>query len=358
MEKLDHHSEVAQDHGVIPNFCLLPNVFLVVLLSEILAVLATILAYDRETSVWYQLALNSVFILWITLCSSTLFCLLREWLNRLSVLKVTLACVTAVALITSVSSVLAVVYFYGGSINIQASAQQTFLVKNVVAALLITLAIMRYLVLRQQVIVGVKAESEAKLQSLQARIQPHFLFNTLNTIASLITIDANKAEQTVEHLATLMRGSLRRNFDQVKLQQELDMCQNYIAIEQQRLGDKLRVEWQIPTELFDFYLPPFTLQPLVENAVYHGIQGFTEGGTILVSGKRSDNQLILTVENPVPQKSRPPGNQFAQKNIRQRLQIRYGSLAAMSTEEQDGHYRAIIQIPLINELKSSDTANQ
>ncbi|PWK52790.1 sensor histidine kinase [Pleionea mediterranea] len=354
MEQANHSNT---ERGIIPDFCQLPRVFMLVLLSELLAILFTILTFNLQQSAWYLLGLHSVFVLWISLFSGAFFCLTRRWLNRCSIVTVTVLSTAAIALITLLSSLLALSLFFNTTITLSPE-QMWFLIRNTTAAVLITLVWMRYLYLRQQVLNGIIAEGEARFRSLQAKIQPHFLFNTLNTIASLIAISPTKAENTLEHLATLLRSSLKPGDDLVSLQTELDLCRHYLEIEQQRLGDKLIIEWQIDVDPEAYTLPPFTLQPLVENAVYHGIQLLVDGGVVSikaeqVAGKSLSSQasshaeplLRLEVSNPLPASRSKPGNQTAQSNIQQRLSIRYGSQAKMITHHNNDHYITELLIP-------------
>ena len=355
MQQQANHSNT--ERGIIPDFCQLPRVFILVLLSELLAILFTILTYNLQQSAWYLLGFHSIFVLWISLFSGAFFCLTRRWLNRCSIVIVTVLSTAAIALITLLTSFLALSLFFNTAITLSPE-QLWFLIRNTTAAVLITLVWMRYLYLRQQVLNGIIAEGEARFRSLQAKIQPHFLFNTLNTIASLIAISPAKAENTLEHLATLLRSSLKPGDDLVPLQTELELCQHYLEIEKQRLGDKLIVDWQIDVEPEVYKLPPFTLQPLVENAVYHGIQRLVDGGVVTIKAEQITGQslsskvatsaeyfLRLEGSNPLPATGSKPGNQTAQSNIQQRLSIRYGSQAKMTTHRNDDHYITELLIP-------------
>ncbi|MCO7227097.1 sensor histidine kinase [Pleionea sp. CnH1-48] len=331
--------------GIIPDFCQLPNVFLTVLLSEILAVLVTILGYQHGISPWFQLGLHSLFIVWNTLCSAAVLCLLRDWLNRRSVVTLSLFCIATVLTSTLISSLVAMYFYHSPSLDLSHPVQQVFIIRNEVAALLISAVVLRYLYLNHQYRLGIVAESNARFDSLQARIHPHFLFNTLNTIASLIAIDQDKAERTLENLSALMRSGLKQSQQQTPLKQELSLCRAYADIEHQRLGERLSMEWQIDPSLEDWPLPPFTLQPLIENAIYHGIQSLPEGGTVRVEGYRKKQSLVLKVTNPTPDNAPPHGNQSAHQNIQQRLLIRYGADAKMRIEHEDNTYRVTLVIP-------------
>ncbi|MEE4245648.1 MAG: histidine kinase [Kangiellaceae bacterium] len=333
------------DKGMIPNFCLLPRVLLLIIIAELLAVLFTVLSHQIDQSIWNSLGLSSMFILWNSLFCAAIFCLYREQLNRLSVSRITILSSLLVFCSTLFTSLVALSWFYRVELTFN-DAQLWFIGRNLLVAVMITLAWTRYLYLRLQVIEGLKAEGESRFRSLQAKIQPHFLFNTLNTIASLVTIDSDKAERTIENLSALMRSSLNPSDDVIALAQEISLCKAYLAIEQQRLGDKLRVVWQVDCDPTTVVLPPFTLQPLIENAVYHGIQRLNKGGEVLIEISQVKLQLSMSVTNPTPNNKAISGNQTAQSNIRQRLQIRYGEAANLTINQQANSYQALVVLPI------------
>ena len=207
--------------------------------------------------------------------------------------------------------------------------------------------VLRYIYIQHQWRQRVRRESEARIQALQARIRPHFLFNSMNTIASLIQVRPDTAEEVVEDLADLFRGALNDNRD-TDLATELDLVQRYFRIEQLRLGDRLQLEWRIDDLPRDARVPLLILQPLVENAVYHGIQPLPDGGTGVVTGGREDGRVWIQVDNPVPPKgtARPgPGNRMAQENIAQRLRFLYGGRARFEAGREGDRYRVRLTFP-------------
>ncbi|NVJ50929.1 MAG: histidine kinase [Gammaproteobacteria bacterium] len=332
--------------GMIPNLCLLPRTFMVVLLSELLAFLITLLTVESVESFWLNLGLISFFVLWNAFGVSVVLCLLRHPLNRLRATPLTFAVASIVITITALSSVIAIPLLgLEVTFDWQNPAHQWFVFRNVAVAVLISLAWMRYLYLRQQMLNSYRAEANAKFNALQAKIHPHFLFNTLNTIASLISFAPEKAESTLERLATLLRANLRPTQNLIPLQNELDICRQYLYIEQQRLGSKLQVEWELDSVEDDCLIPPFTVQPLVENAVYHGIQAIQRGGLIAVSLRIREQTLRIEVRNPLAPARTTKGNQVALENIRERLQIRYGDSAKLEIEQDDQQFTARLIIP-------------
>jgi two-component system sensor histidine kinase AlgZ len=184
---------------------------------------------------------------------------------------------------------------------------------------------------------------------LQARIRPHFLFNSLNTIAALTASNPALAEEAVQDLAELFRVTMRDMRERVTLEQELDFTRSYLRIEAQRLGDRLQVDWTLKNLPLGAPVPALILQPLVENAVYHGIETRAGGGRVHILATFNRGVLRLEVRNPLPQQpARPPhgGNRMALDNIRERLQLAYGAEAKLEMDHREGLYRVRILLPI------------
>jgi two-component system sensor histidine kinase AlgZ len=221
------------------------------------------------------------------------------------------------------------------------------LVSLIICAVLAGIAL-RYFYLTQQLRIQQQIELQARIQALQSRIRPHFLFNSMNIIASLIAIDQEAAETAVEDLAALFRASLAEATTQVPLSQELDLCLKYARIEQLRLGDRLQIDWQLDDVPKDLLIPSLSLQPLLENAIYHGIQRLPEGGTVTVKGHYKEPWLTIETINPMPKAMTPTesGNKMAQANIHNRLQALYGPKAELTTVIEGDQHRAILRYPV------------
>ena len=188
----------------------------------------------------------------------------------------------------------------------------------------------------------------SRYQALQSRIRPHFLFNCMNTIASLTRKAPALAEEAIEDLADLLRASLMEPAELYKIADEWKLCEHYLRIEKHRLGDRLQVKWNIESLPDDALIPPLSLQPLLENTIYHGIERLTEGGTINISGEFKDNKLHLVFSNPVPAvdiEDTHKGNKYAQENIRQRLITVFGADSNLQLENKDGRYTVKLTLP-------------
>lgn len=190
------------------------------------------------------------------------------------------------------------------------------------------------------------AIAEARLQALQARIRPHFLFNSLNAVLSLIRSQPQRAETALEDMAELFRVLMADNRALVPLSQEITLCQQYLSIEKLRLDERLMVEWRIADIPNSLMIPPLILQPLVENAVYHGIETLAQGGTIVINITTSAQSLLLRISNPLsPRPEKSGGNKMALKNIRERLRLHYDLEAQLRQYEEQGQYVVEITIP-------------
>ena len=187
---------------------------------------------------------------------------------------------------------------------------------------------MRYLYMREQWLKQQYSELNARIQAMQARIHPHFLFNSLNSVVSLISIDPDKAENMLISLSRLFRASFQE-LKLVSLGEEIDLCQQYLSIEKMRLGERLKVEWNIQAtslELKRVTIPLLTLQPLLENSIFHGVEKVLQPSTISVLVEILQNQVSIVITNPYSHdtiKSRQ-GNGIAIENVKQRLKAYYG----------------------------------
>ena len=187
---------------------------------------------------------------------------------------------------------------------------------------------------------------EARLQALQARIRPHFLFNSINAVLSLIRSQPKRAETALEDMADLFRVLMADNRDLVPLAQEIALCRQYLALEKLRLEDRLHITWQIDNMPPDALIPPLVLQPLLENAVYHGIEPLAEGGEIIVNIKSIAKEVFILISNPyssiIESKN---GNRMALNNIRERLLLHFDLEARLSSANKNNRHEVQMVIP-------------
>ena len=190
------------------------------------------------------------------------------------------------------------------------------------------------------------AETAARLSELQARIRPHFLFNTLNSAIALVRAEPAKAETLLEDLSELFRHALMDQGESVTLSDEIALAQRYLAIEQVRFGNRLQTEWSLDPKAEHARLPPLILQPLVENAVRHGVEPSESGATVRISTKRRGSVAVIKVTNTVPAGSGAPGHGVALDNVRDRLRLLHDVQGRFRCGLVDGVYQVRIEVPL------------
>jgi two-component system sensor histidine kinase AlgZ len=328
----------------LPNFCAIPMVFAVVVSAELLAIVLTLGAFPAAEQFWSELSLRSLYIQWVALSVSALYCGLRRPLGRLSHAVAGSIAWVLILLVTSA------VYFAAETLGMRpGSSTMPALLHHLAIAGIVGAVLLRYLYEQHRERQRELAESQARLQALQARIRPHFLFNSMNTIASLTRVDAELAEQVVEDLSDLFRATLSDAKTLSTLEREFELARGYLRIEQQRLGDRLQVDWDVDGVPGDARLPALLLQPLLENAVYHGIEPATAGGQIEISGRFRNGVANLAVRNTLPETAplvRRRGNQMAQDNVRERLEATFGDGAGMVVGQVDGCYQVRIHFPV------------
>ena len=194
------------------------------------------------------------------------------------------------------------------------------------------------------------AITEARLQALQARIRPHFLFNSLNAVLSLVRTDPRQAEHALENMADLFRALMSNARQMAPLEDEIALTRAYLELEQLRLGDRLQVVWHIAKMPGEALIPPLIIQPLVENAVYHGIEPQPEGGEVSLNVYRSADKVHIVVRNPIPtESSSHKGNRIAVANIRERLSLHFDLDAQLKLEPMGAVYQVHIIIPYTRE---------
>jgi len=209
---------------------------------------------------------------------------------------------------------------------------------------IVALVLLAYLRLMQRAYSP--ALAEARLQALQARIRPHFLFNSLNAVLSLMRRDPQRAERTLEDLADLFRELMSEGRRFVRLAEEIELLERYAAIEQLRLGERMRIAWELDGAPSDALMPPMVLQPLLENAVYHGVEPATQPSEILVRIERRGDRVRACIENPYHEGTTTHrGNRMALENIRERLRLFFDAEARLESKVEAGRYRVEIEIP-------------
>ena len=349
-------AEVAADTRrlSIPDLLAPQKLFLLVIFGLLLGLLGWTLSVEMT---WLDFLYPTLFALWSVL----LFSIVIRGLNGIfarSSLHVSMAILFLVGFAT-----VAIVHFAMNAVFADNASPENLLPRRVTIIFFCIAGYLRYTVLRQQLVRQEESELHSKIQALQSRIRPHFLFNSMNIIASLIPSDPETAEQVVEDLSELFRASLQEEGSFVRLDDELDLCKRYVRIEGLRLGERLTMNWRISETKESAKIPLLLLQPLLENAIYHGVQPIPEGGTIDFNLEYIDADMQITIINPVPKfgsiygsedhmqrnesKVKSKSNNLALSNIRTRLEVLYGSKAELKTSLQGDTFLTKLRCPKV-----------
>ena len=285
----------------LPDFCRARAVLGIVLICELTALVVSLARNEAVLGFWADLGRTSMFLLWIGLFGAGALCALRGYLNRQSVAKGSALVLSTTAVLVLVISSAA--YFLGkkigwfNNVSLVPDDHWTFLLRNVFIAIVVTALALRYFYVTHEWRHNVELQAKARVYALQARIRPHFLFNSMNTIAALTRSNPARAEEAVQDLADLFRANLNEKRNEIKLAEEIDVARTYQRMEQLRLGDRLRVDWKVDSLPATALVPGLTLQPLLENAIYHGIEPRADGGVVKVTGEFA--KLAIPVLNQV-----------------------------------------------------------
>jgi two-component system sensor histidine kinase AlgZ len=338
------------ENSFLPDFCGTRMVFVVVVIAELLALVLALAPAPAAQDRWADIGLVSLFIQWVALSCTAVLCISRRWLCRLGN---TLAALLGYGLMLLVTLALSEAGYWimatvdpGNIINRE--MHDVFLLRNLAISAIISAVALRYFYVQHQMRRHLESQAEARIQALQARIRPHFLFNSMNTIAALIRTGPELAEAAVEDLSDLFRATLGDARTQVTVGDELTLVRRYLHIEGLRLGERLKVEWDVDTLPDSMAMPALLLQPLVENAIYHGIEPAASGGVIRIAGRLDGRTLRLSVSNPRPPAAARPrtGNQMAVDNIRERLELAYDGRAHLRVDETDADYTVSLSFPV------------
>lgn len=340
----------------LPDFCEPKSTIGALVIIELLAIMLTIPSLGT-TLYWNKLLFTSIYIQWITLICLIIFCLLRNRLKSVSQntqASISYAIIIFVTLFMSEAAFEMTRYTNHQLLPFPFGHAEFILISLVISAIT-GLVALRYFYLRHETSSTLEAESNARLIALQARIKPHFLFNCMNTILSLIRADPKLAEKMLENLAELMRTGLSDVNMLVPFSEELALTNRYIEMEKLRFGDRLKVECNVSEIPENSPVPSLSLQPLIENAIYHGIEPIPKGGTISIDGRYDKNLIHLQITNPVADDSeityRRKGHHIAMENVTQRLLKHFGKMAALKSHKKDRQYIVELYIPFIQEAE-------
>lgn len=316
----------------------------ILLTGEALAALLSIApGLDSDRLIHFGVA--SLAIQWISLTSLGLLYLARHALARLR--PPVLAQIGLAAVVLSTWIVLTLGWLILGDILLPNGGWPVFFLQVTAIALIMGLLGLGAFHAQWRSRQLAVAAEHAKLQALQARIQPHFLFNTLNTGISLLHARPDLAERLLLDLSDLFRAALSQR-DTLRLEEDLSLAHRYLEIEQLRLGDRLRLRWEVPEALPPLSIPTLSVQPLAENAIRHGIEPSTSGGEVSVRVETVDGHLQISVANTLPPATArvASGHQVGLSSVRARLHATSRGRGRVDTRISDGNYVAVIRLPL------------
>ena len=332
----------AHQGDFLPNLCTVQAVFHLVVVGQLLAIALSISDRGLARFDWFDFGLLSIMVQWIILSSAASLCPLRVWFRRQTPELASIVSYSIVIGITLSYTAIGTYIQHGSLIN-----NVDTILSNLVLAAVFAGIVLRYFYLQQQVRNQQEAELQARIEALQSRIRPHFLFNSMNSIASLISFNPDEAERLVEDLSDLFRASLSEP-GLIPIAREIEVCKRFCRIEEIRLGDRLKIEWQIDDDLEHVEIPSLLLQPLVENAIYHGVQPLPEGGTVVVSVHINDEYCELEVTNPRgdDKQSSHEGHGVALQNIVNRLEAYFDKNAKLERKTTDNSYSVSVRYPI------------
>ena len=340
----------------LPDLCRLTRLATMLGVAELVVLLIALAPDGGADWTLTRFLSASGFALWLALTVSVLLCVVRGQLSRLPRVLGGIAALLLAALVAALGAAM----LHAIDANLQTGLVpadvpvRRFALGSSALTLVVVATVLPYLYAIDAWRAQVRASARAEADALQARIRPHFLFNSMNTIASLVRQNPAVAERAVLDLSDLFRAALGVGEDDSSLAEEVALAERYLAIEQLRLGDRLQVRWQREEPLpWSLPLPRLVLQPLLENAVLHGISRLPAGGRIDIGLQQRDGELRVWVRNPAPppreQDAAHDGAGHAQHSIGQRLTYAYGKQSRMTGRWDEGYYQAELRVPLDGE---------
>lgn len=315
--------------------------------GELLAIILTMAGSSAESGL-IRFGLYSFAIQWNVMFTLGLLYLVRTWLRKQGIATVVLTTIGTIIVVTLASS--AVSHQLLNTLLPEPGSE--WLASGIrLAVSLVSMTLLALLVLRGQWLTHQQRlrAQQAELDALRARVNPHFLFNTLNTATALLHGQPQLAERVLLDLSDLFRAALSGSGES-SLEEELTLTRRYLEIESLRLGERLQVEWRLPAQVPSIQVPTLALQTLVENAILHGIEGSTQPNLLSIEvSSQSDNSVLMRVENPLPdnQPSKHSGHRVGLAASRARIEAMTGGMGSLHTQVEAGRFIAEIKLPLV-----------
>jgi two-component system sensor histidine kinase AlgZ len=328
---------------VLPDFRNLGISLRILLLSNVLALVEAFVDAADWRDVLYRMMQISALLSPVLFTNLLLLWLAQPWLKHLSYWT------GATVISVLVMAVTLLIYDIGSALYEPFAIQGSYfdMFQYALISVIVCWILLMYFRLRSQVLS--RALHDARLQVLRARIRPHFLFNTINAVLSIVRAQPKRAETALEDMSDLFRMAMTETHDLVSLGQEVKLAKQYLALEQLRMGQRLQVDWDLEGATMNVLIPSLLLQPLLENAVYHGIEPLPQGGCVKIRVTCSGHELRLVIENPCVSSpvTRHAGNKMALQNIRERLELLFDAEARYQVEKTKESYRVEIALPCV-----------
>ncbi|HEC11952.1 MAG TPA: sensor histidine kinase [Acidiferrobacteraceae bacterium] len=336
--------------GFLPDFCRGETTINVVIIAQLLAIIVTLVSQRLSANVFKDLLIISLFVQWVALSTTAALCISRPYLEKLpsgrALMMAYLVMLTVALLISEL-----MVWVMWGAGWIASARPEWYLyyhVQNFTIAAIVDALALRYFLARHQFKQSAHTEERTRMELLKYRIRPHFLFNSMNIIASLTQHAPDKAEAAIEDMADLFRLMLDESKNLVPLVTEVAVAKKYLALEKLRLENRLSVNWQVGDIPRTAKLPVLMLQLLLENAIQFGIETLSGGGEITIKLDLQDDLLQVNISNPISQDQESADHQddnAALDNIRLRLSGHYGTNGSLGTKKENGLFTVTVTLP-------------
>lgn len=338
----------------LPNFGSASIGFRILIVAQCLAIVLTVARNDSfDQRAWNDLILMTTFAQLVAVSSIVALKLVSRLVQKMG----PVAGGIFVFLLLMVVSVLVAegIIFAMFELNLSSVRwpqwHTTMVTRVLVVAAIIGALALRYAFVYHRAQIKSEIQQQDRLQALQSRIRPHFLFNSMNSVASLIRSDPELAERALQDLADVFRVLLADARRMVPITAEGELARQYLDIEKLRLGDRLQVKWSASNVPRNALIPSLTLQPLIENAVYHGVEPSFAGGIVDIRMWSEEDKLSILITNPIPeitnQAQHRKGNRIAMNNVRERLNSHFHGKASLQNYEKLGSYHVMITMPVV-----------
>ncbi len=321
------------------------RIFTVIVVTEMMVVVYGLSFLSLDMAFLNQLAVLSLLAQLIAISLIIVLSYLRLWLNHFKVVLGLFILLLISVILTSLYTRFLAWVDQVLAFDLIADAD-LFNIKISSATCMTLLALLRYFYVQDQWAWQLNAHAKAEIKALQSRIKPHFLYNSLNSIASLIAIDGQAAEKAVLNLSGLFRKAFAKKRSLAPLWQELEWIEEYVAIEKLRFSDRLNYLTQVEETLLGNEIPVLSIQPLIENAILHGIEPSNQTGTVNLIIKQQGQKIHIEVTNPYHENYLSDGSGGAIHNIRKRLALHYGDKASLSQQVNGSIYQTVLELPL------------